>query len=84
MNQIIGTFISQRWVTTLLCFFGLLNAYAMRIILSIAITEMVVPLNETTASVDETCPRNDEDAVRKPKSTVNMELYDWSEYTQVQ
>lgn len=56
----------------------------MRICLSIAITEMVVPLNETVELADDTCPNGEEiTVVSANEPAVHRELYHWSEYTQV-
>lgn len=67
-------------------FLGLFNAYAMRVCLSIAITEMVVPSNKTEEFVDDTCPDNNDNSDNmgfNNKTVVNRELFEWSEYTQV-
>ncbi|XP_058791623.1 putative inorganic phosphate cotransporter [Phymastichus coffea] len=75
--------LQQRWVFAVMGFFGLFNAYALRICLSIAITEMVVPLNITEELIDDTCsnlvvqPAN----VSTPIAS-NGATYKWSEYTQ--
>ena len=67
-----------------MAFLALFNAYAMRICLSIAITEMVVPLNITEELIDDTCtnlikePYSNNTAIDSHRGT-----YEWSEYTQV-
>jgi ACS family sodium-dependent inorganic phosphate cotransporter len=64
-------------------FLALFNAYAMRICLSIAITEMVVPLKITEEFIDDTCS----DLAIKQSNNLTMisrnGTYEWSEYTQV-
>ncbi|XP_011506274.1 PREDICTED: sialin-like isoform X2 [Ceratosolen solmsi marchali] len=64
-----------------MCFLALFNAYAMRACLSIAITEMVVPITVPEAVQDETCPSMD---VKLPiNQTKHFEgTYEWDEYTQ--
>ncbi|XP_001600160.2 putative inorganic phosphate cotransporter [Nasonia vitripennis] len=77
--------IPQRWIVVIMSFLGLFNAYAMRVCLSIAITEMVVPTNNTEEFVDDTCPDNNDksDIIEfNNKTVVNTELFEWSEYTQ--
>ena len=54
--------IPQRYVLTFMCFFGLVNAYTMRLSLSFAITQMVVhptTPNVTNSTNDLVCPFND-------------------------
>lgn len=62
-------------------FMGIFLANAFRAILSVTITEMVIPQNETTYSADNTCPNyNNEPEI----NVVSYDhLYDWDEYTQV-
>lgn len=57
----------------------------MRICINIAITEMVVSLNETSEKSEnnEYCPKINEQTPQINATTVNKELYEWSEYTQV-
>ena len=63
-------------------FLGLFNAYSMRICLSIAITEMVVPVDNTVEFADDTCPdRND--SQNKNETILTTGTFHWSEYTQV-
>lgn len=42
-----GFFIPQRYILGIMGFFAIVNAYTMRVSLSLAITEMVIPLNAT-------------------------------------
>ncbi|XP_023247096.1 sialin [Copidosoma floridanum] len=85
--------VSQRWVCIIMTFFSLFCAYTIRVCLSIAITEMVEPHNETSKFRDDTCPS--EPAVvgndTRTHHTVAAiaatakgagDLYQWSEYTQ--
>ncbi|XP_014215959.1 putative inorganic phosphate cotransporter [Copidosoma floridanum] len=80
------SFIPQRWVVVLMAFFGLFNAYSMRICLSIAITQMVQPSIGSVEYVDDTCPdyhNNDNTTINNNNDTdIDGQLYDWSEYTQ--
>ncbi|XP_014203400.1 putative inorganic phosphate cotransporter [Copidosoma floridanum] len=77
--------IQQRWIFAVMGFLGLFNAYAMRICLSIAITEMTVPVNITEELIDDTCP--DLEQPLTSNATVVLPphrgTYVWSEYTQV-
>ncbi|KAJ8681408.1 hypothetical protein QAD02_017195 [Eretmocerus hayati] len=80
---------SQRWLTVVLAFFGLLSAYAMRVCLSIAITEMV-PTAETSSDhannqSDQICPHSGSTSADLKNTTMSTDkvLYNWSEYTQV-
>lgn len=65
-------------------FLALLNAYAMRVCLSITITEMVQPRNTTHGSADDKCNVTDEDLTH-PNQTIRSDakLYDWDPVTQV-
>ncbi|XP_023247678.1 sialin-like [Copidosoma floridanum] len=76
--------IQQRWIFAVMGFLGLFNAYAMRICLSIAITEMTVPVNITEELIDDTCP--DLEQPLTSNATVVLPphrgTYVWSEYTQ--
>lgn len=69
----------------LMCFLGLVNAFGMRGCLSIAITEMTVPVTKPKNFTDDTCTSME---VRPPMNDINhrqnKEFYDWSESTQVQ
>ncbi|XP_066601353.1 sialin-like isoform X2 [Prorops nasuta] len=67
--------IQQRWVFAIMGFFALFMAYAMRVCLSLAITEMVGPSNSTH---NETMG-NLSDINHRP---MNGKRYDWSEHTQ--
>lgn len=61
-------------------FLAILNAYSMRVCLSITITEMAPTTHKE--SIDDTCPYNrtiSEDEGNKK----DVKLYDWDEYTQV-
>lgn len=62
---------------------AVLNAYSMRVCLSIAITEMTVSHKaNSTNSTDNTCPILDEDR-KSDESSSNSKRYDWSEEMQV-
>ncbi|XP_012271666.1 putative inorganic phosphate cotransporter isoform X2 [Orussus abietinus] len=72
--------VPQRWVFAVMGFLALFNAYTMRICLSIAITEMVVPeAGHHNESRDDTCPMENNTS-DSPVSSGGT--YDWDEYTQ--
>lgn len=87
-----GSGISQRWICVIMTFFSLFCAYTIRVLLSIAITEMVKPTNEPNSKFsDDTCPG---DLIDVTSATLtsnftnivtksNSGTYEWSEYTQV-
>ena len=80
-----GGRIPQRWVFAIMGFLALFNAYAMRVCLSITITEMVVPMhkNETNV-VENTCPITDDDRQEgEDMRPSNAKKYEWSETMQV-
>lgn len=78
-----GIRIQQRWIFAIMGFLALFNAYAMRICLSIAITEMVVPLNITEEFIDDTCSELANKQLSNVTTAHGSGIYDWSEYTQV-
>ncbi|XP_046627286.1 putative inorganic phosphate cotransporter isoform X1 [Neodiprion virginianus] len=72
--------VSQRWIFALMGFLAITNAYAMRICLSLAITEMVVSEDSTDDTVDETlCPA---DNTTTTSSSNSAGTYDWDESLQ--
>ncbi|XP_022911267.2 putative inorganic phosphate cotransporter isoform X1 [Onthophagus taurus] len=71
--------IPQRYVIAIMGFFAIFNAYTMRICLSVAITEMVLPKNSSSINHDDTCP-NPNSGNKTIMDTDN--LYDWSETRQ--
>ena len=78
-----GVHIQQRWIFAIMAFAALFNLYAMRICLSIAITEMVVPLNVTEELIDDTCSHLSSPQLENVTRVADSGNYDWSEYTQV-
>ncbi|XP_058793729.1 sialin-like [Phymastichus coffea] len=78
-------YIPQRWITVILGFLSFINAYSMRVCLSIAITEMVLPPKNTgIVNSDETCVENfnyNNTHVRSANRSDDVQ-YDWNEYTQ--
>lgn len=60
---VLGAGVPQRLVFAVMGFFAIFNAYVMRVCLSIALTQMVIPSNKTAsaASLDNTCPVFPED-----------------------
>lgn len=61
-------------------FLALFNAYAMRVCLSIAITEMVLPENKTVTSTEGLCPA---DNIASNSTPSSGGTYRWNEETQV-
>lgn len=51
--------IPQRYVLGLMGFLAIVNAYTMRVSLSVAITEMVLPSNTTQKYDPDSCPGDD-------------------------
>ncbi|XP_019869672.2 putative inorganic phosphate cotransporter isoform X5 [Aethina tumida] len=73
-------FIPQRYVLGLMGFLAIVNAYTMRVSLSIAITEMVAASNSTEIDDPDACPADDSGS---SGSVTNADkLYDWDEQTQ--
>ncbi|XP_076263007.1 putative inorganic phosphate cotransporter [Rhynchophorus ferrugineus] len=73
--------IPQRYVLGIMGFFAIANAYTMRVSLSLAITEMVVPIKTTQYYDPDACipeETNATNSVIKDQTT----LYDWDEKTQ--
>ncbi|XP_017798778.1 PREDICTED: putative inorganic phosphate cotransporter [Habropoda laboriosa] len=70
--------IPQRWIFAIMGFLALFNAYAMRVCLSITITEMV-RTPETEAPSDNGCSAMEEDrkVVNTTRSTNNAQQYEW-------
>lgn len=77
---IAGSRLPQRWIFAIMGFLAILNAYTMRICLSITITEMAVPLKHNYT--DDTC-LNEKDISNKTKNVMDADRYHWDEYTQV-
>lgn len=61
---------------------AVLNAYSMRVCLSIAITEMAVQHKNTSYS-DNSCPIPDDENRKDNVTKSDIKRYDWSEETQV-
>ncbi|XP_046627274.1 putative inorganic phosphate cotransporter isoform X1 [Neodiprion virginianus] len=76
-NFLKGAPIPQRWVFALMGFIAVVNAFTMRICLSLAITEMVVE-TDSSEITDETCPSTNS------TSTTNSAVgtYEWDESLQ--
>ncbi|XP_024877927.1 putative inorganic phosphate cotransporter [Temnothorax curvispinosus] len=69
----------QRWIFAIMGFLAVLNAYTMRICLSITITEMTIPIDHNYT--DSSCPDNIESEANN--TTVDTtDRYDWDERTQ--
>lgn len=80
--SISGSSIPQRWLFALMGFLAIAIGNALRVILSVTITEMVHPGHETLNFQDESCPFTDQQSP-KNRSILNDQSYDWNEYTQV-
>ncbi|CAB0032985.1 unnamed protein product [Trichogramma brassicae] len=77
-----GSYIPQRWVFAIMGFLALLNAYAMRVCLSIAITQMTIEKHTADNSTDlDRCPDLSE-AMNITVSAPKGPLYDWDETAQ--
>nr|XP_012144752.1 PREDICTED: putative inorganic phosphate cotransporter isoform X2 [Megachile rotundata] len=76
-----GGRVPQRWIFAIMGFLALFNAYAMRVCLSITITEMVIPHAEPAEHDDHTC---DDMEQHQSNSTVThpSQRYDWDQMTQ--
>ncbi|XP_001601084.2 sialin-like [Nasonia vitripennis] len=77
--------VSQRYIFSLMCFFALFNAFAMRGCLSIAITEMAMSTNNDEGLVEEeTCSYSDDIVPDNSTSSTGSTkgTYDWDEFTQ--
>lgn len=66
--------IPQRYILGIMGFLAVVNAYTMRISLSVAITKMVIPLSNSHGA--DTCPISDSGNGSEPGD--NDGLYDWS------
>ncbi|XP_060522415.1 putative inorganic phosphate cotransporter [Cylas formicarius] len=73
--------IPQRYVLAIMGFFAVVNAYTMRVCLSLAITEMVVPINTTEHFDPDACPSDSPNSTLGAVKDTNT-LYDWDEKTQ--
>ncbi|XP_015838380.2 putative inorganic phosphate cotransporter [Tribolium castaneum] len=73
--------IPQRYIMGIMGFLAIVNAYTMRVSLSVAITEMVLPPNTTQANNPDSCP-SDDGITNSSTITDPDKLYDWSESTQ--
>lgn len=73
-NQVQGSFcrIPQRYVLTFLTFLALLNAFAMRVNISIAITKMVRDPNPT----NDTSDSNRTETLLRGRTTSNLNRFD--------
>ena len=78
--KIAGGRLSQRWIFAFMGFLAILNAYTMRVCLSITITEMAVSIKHN--STDQNICNYDVN--EKESVTMSTEgKYDWDERTQV-
>ncbi|XP_025837209.1 putative inorganic phosphate cotransporter isoform X2 [Agrilus planipennis] len=75
--------IPQRWVLGIMGFLAILNAYSMRVTLSIAITEMVVSSNKSS-NYSDACPSYESSSGSTSSSVIKdpSKLYNWDEATQ--
>ncbi|GJQ72217.1 hypothetical protein Trydic_g3308 [Trypoxylus dichotomus] len=74
--------IPQRYVMGIMGFFAVVNAYTMRISLSVAITEMVIPINSTDYDNPDSCPFPNNTGNSSNAVTDEDKLYDWDQTTQ--
>lgn len=75
--------IPQRYVLGFMGFLAIVNAYTMRVSLNIAITEMVVPTNESRNYDPHRCIV-EEDTFKNETKKLNQELYPWDSETRGQ
>uniref|UniRef100_V5GIW1 Sialin n=1 Tax=Anoplophora glabripennis TaxID=217634 RepID=V5GIW1_ANOGL len=73
--------IPQRYILGIMGFLAVVNAYTMRVSLSIAITEMVASSNETDSVDVDACPADNSTSSSGSVTDSNI-LYDWDETTQ--
>lgn len=73
--------IPQRYILGIMGFLAVVNAYTMRVSLSIAITEMVAASNETDVVDPDACPADNSSSSSGSVTDANI-LYDWDETTQ--
>jgi len=74
-----GARLPQRWVFAIMGFLAILNAYTMRICLSITITQMAYPIQHNYT--DDMCPKPEDK--ESDKGASNETRYNWDEPTQV-
>ncbi|KAL6443630.1 hypothetical protein ACFW04_001629 [Cataglyphis niger] len=74
-----GGRLPQRWVFAFMGFLAILNAYTMRVCLSITITEMAYPIHVNYK--DDTCPYNTTNN-KNENDPKDAQRYDWDEHTQ--
>ncbi|KYN02580.1 Putative inorganic phosphate cotransporter [Cyphomyrmex costatus] len=79
--KIAGGRLSQRWIFAFMGFLAILNAYSMRVCLSITITEMAIPVKHNYT--DETCNYDHEKTNETGTEDNSMDgRYNWDERTQ--
>lgn len=85
VNKYTGIKIPQRWIVIFTCFLGMINAYTMRICMSMAITQMASRKNHSTIAQfsDDTCPEETKNVSYRNDSFVREDTFDWDEKTQV-
>lgn len=66
--------IPQRYVLGLMGFLAIVNAYTMRVSLSLAITEMVVSTNSSTAADPDSCPADESSSSTVQVNETNLFL----------
>ncbi|XP_044758925.1 putative inorganic phosphate cotransporter isoform X2 [Coccinella septempunctata] len=74
--------IPQRYVLGIMGFLAIVNAYTMRVTLNIAITEMVIPVNESIHPDPEACVVEDDSSSHSDKPLHPEHLYPWDRETQ--
>ncbi|KAK9693157.1 Major Facilitator Superfamily [Popillia japonica] len=74
--------IPQRYVLGIMGFLAIVNAYTMRISLSVAITEMVASSNSSSHNGEDTCSYPDDSGNNTGSVTDEDKLYDWDQTTQ--
>ncbi|XP_032684299.1 putative inorganic phosphate cotransporter [Odontomachus brunneus] len=72
--------VPQRWVFAIMGVLAIVNAYSMRVCLSIAITEMTIVYNETKDINTDICPISN-DTPKHDDKVSNSQRYDWKDLT---
>lgn len=82
--KLLGLLIPQRWIVAFMGFLAFCNSFTLRSCLSMAITQMVMPLNHSKEHpVDETCPDLNHHILKNSTTAVTGGTFEWDEYTQV-
>uniref|UniRef100_A0AAR5QB79 Major facilitator superfamily (MFS) profile domain-containing protein n=1 Tax=Dendroctonus ponderosae TaxID=77166 RepID=A0AAR5QB79_DENPD len=70
--------IPQRYILGIMGFLAVVNAYTMRVVLSVAITEMVQSINHNQTIDSTTCPYEFQGNSTTPRTSSSANLYPWT------